>query len=82
MDQTKEHPLNRIRLACVYCDTDAMDGITPAQLEQCRTDGWEDITEVQTYEQSLETSDDPGYDVTKWYTHVSVCPDCAREQRE
>jgi hypothetical protein len=73
-----------IRLACAYCNREDMDGITQEQLEQCRTRGWTDITETQSYEESLRTYENPadappGFDVTAWYTHIGVCPDCREE---
>ena len=70
-----------IRLACQDCDRQDKDNITAEQLEQCKAEGWTDIAEMQSYEQSCRTYDNPadapeGYDVTAWYTHLGVCPDC------
>ena len=58
-----------IRLACAACDRDDMDGITPEQLEQAKAQGWTDIEEVQSYDDSMQTYDNPddappGSDVT------------------
>ena len=74
-----------IRLACSECSRDDKDGITPEQLDQCKAEGWTDIDEVQTFEESCRTYDDPadappGFDVTAWYTHLGICPDCREEE--
>jgi hypothetical protein len=73
-----------IRLACLDCDRQDKDKITAEQLEQCKAEGWTDIAKTQSYEQSCRTYDNPadapeGYDVTAWYTHLGVCPDCQEE---
>jgi hypothetical protein len=73
-----------IRLACHDCDRLDKDNITPEQLEQCKAEGWTDIIEFQTFEESCRTYENPadaseGYDVTAWYTHLGVCPDCQEE---
>jgi hypothetical protein len=70
-----------IRLACSDCDRADKDNITPDQLEQCKAEGWTHISQEQTFEQSCRVYDNPddapaGYDVTAWYTHLGVCPDC------
>ena len=44
-----------IRLACEQCDRDDKDYITPEQLEQCKAEGWMDINEVQSFEESTRT---------------------------
>ncbi len=74
-----------IRLACEACGRDDKDFITPEQLEQCKAEGWTDINQVQSFEESCRTYDDPaeapdGFDVTAWYTHVGTCPDCQTEE--
>jgi hypothetical protein len=74
----------RIRLACASCDRDEMDGITPEQLEQAKAEGWMDIEEVQSYDDSMQTYDNPddappGFDVTAWHTHLGTCPDCQED---
>jgi hypothetical protein len=48
-----------IRLACAGCDRDDMDGITPEQLEQAKAQGCTDIEEVQIYDVSIQTCDNP-----------------------
>ena len=73
-----------VRLACVYCNREDKDGITPEELEKCRAEGWTDITEVQTYEESMQTYENPddapqGFDVMAWHTHLGVCPDCQED---
>jgi hypothetical protein len=60
-----------IRLACASCDRDDTDGITPEQLEQARAQGWTGIEEVQSYDDSMQTCDNPddapaGSDITAW----------------
>jgi hypothetical protein len=57
-----------IRLSCQICGRDDKDYITPGQLEQCKAEGWTDISEVQTFEESTRTYDDPadqpeGFDI-------------------
>jgi hypothetical protein len=74
----------RIRLACSNCDRSDRDGITDAQLAACVAEGWTGIDVVQTYEQSVASYDNPadapaGHDVTAWYTHLGLCPDCRAE---
>jgi hypothetical protein len=71
----------RIRLACDHCDRSDKDGITAAELKQCKAEGWAGITRMQTYAQSIKTYDDPAdappdSDVTAWYTHLATCPEC------
>lgn len=71
----------RIRLACASCDRDDRDGITP---EQAKAEGWTDIEEVQSYEDSMRTYDNPddapqGFDLTAWHTHLGTCPGCQED---
>jgi hypothetical protein len=78
------HEQARIRLACSDCDRTDRDGITEAELDACRAEGWTDIDVVRTYEDSLVTYDDPAaaptdFDITGWYTHIGLCPDCKAE---
>jgi hypothetical protein len=73
-----------IRLACSACDRDDKDMITPEQLEQCKTEGWIEITQEQTYEESCRIYDNPEdapeeHDITAWYTHLGICPECQDE---
>ena len=73
-----------IRLACSECSRDDKNPITPEQLAQCKGEGWTDISEVQTFEESCRTYDNPadapeGFDVTAWYTHLGTCPECQAE---
>ena len=62
----------RIRLACLICDREDFDGVDVLPSD------WEDIAEVQTYEESIReiARDDPDGDVTAWHTHLGVCPHC------
>ncbi len=74
-----------IRLACDACDRQDFDGITEAELAECEAQGWTGITEMQSYEQSMQTYDrpedaPPGFDVTAWWTHLSTCPDCQQHE--
>ena len=74
----------RIRLACSNCDRSDRDGITEAELSKCRQEGWTEIDFIQTYEQSVATHENPaaappGFDVTAWYTHLGLCPECKAE---
>jgi hypothetical protein len=71
----------RVRLACSECDRQDKDGITPEELDACLAEGWTDINEVQTYEQSITTYEIPeyapsGFEITAWHTHLGLCPDC------
>jgi hypothetical protein len=67
-----------IRLGCMHCDRGDCDGVS-----QLPTD-WEDIFEVQSYEESIRPvdPDDPNGDVTFWETHMGVCPDCQEQEAE
>lgn len=76
-----------VRLACSECDRDDYDFISEEALEALV--GWEDIVEIQSYENSIKTYEynDPcmpeNYSVLDWYTHIGLCPDCSEElQRE
>jgi hypothetical protein len=73
-----------IRLGCVHCDRLDKDGISAEQLQQAEAEGWTDITEEQSDEESCRTYENPedapkGFDSTAWYTHLGVCPDCQDE---
>jgi hypothetical protein len=65
----------RIRLACLICGREDFDGVDVLPSD------WEDIEEVQTYEESISeiAPDDPDGDVTAWHTHLGVCPDCQKD---
>ena len=66
------HAPGQIRLACVSCDTDELDGIDSIP------DDWEFVDRFQSYEESLEEIeiDDFTRSPCEWYTHLGVCPDC------
>jgi hypothetical protein len=73
-----------IRLACQDCDRQDKDNITAEQLEQCKAEGWTDINEVQTFEESTRSYDNhadqpEGFDILAWYTHLGICPECQAE---
>jgi hypothetical protein len=74
----------RIRLACAFCDREDCDGITEEELAEKVAQGWMDIAQRQTYEESVKVYDDSadaplGYSVFDWWTHVGYCPDCLNE---
>ena len=58
----------RIRLGCIVCSRDDFDGIDRLP------EDWEDIDEVQSFEESIQEvdPDDPDGDVTFWETHIGV----------
>lgn len=82
-------PLESVRLGCDECDRDDCDGITPERLAEVQAEGWEDVREVQSYEDSLKTYDEPGdpepppgFCLLDWYTHLGTCPQCAARRNE
>jgi hypothetical protein len=65
------------------CDRSDFDGITAAKLQQAIDCGWQDVSEVQSYEESireipLDVGDPSIFD---WWTHLGLCPDCAGEEK-
>ncbi len=64
----------QIRLACLYCHTDECDGIAAIPVN------WHDVDEFQSYEESIKeiAADDTQRSPTEWYTHLGVCPECAK----
>lgn len=68
----------RIRLACLICDREDFDGVDVLPHD------WQDIEEVQTYEESIReiAPDDPDRDIAAWHTHLGVCPDCQPDDDE
>ena len=62
----------RIRLGCISCCRDDFDAIDRLP------DDWEDIDEVQSYEDSIREvhHDDTDADIMFWETHMGVCPEC------
>ncbi|MFO0887565.1 MAG: hypothetical protein U0790_00300 [Isosphaeraceae bacterium] len=74
-----------IRLGCDDCDRDDRDFITPAELAECRREGWTGIRRVQAYRQAIKIYDQPileppGYSVLDWETHMGLCPECTAEE--
>jgi hypothetical protein len=77
-----------VRLACIQCDTEQCDGITPEQLQQLIDTGqWQNVHQVQSYEQAtrpihpkeVQLVGSCGWSepsVLDWYTHLGLCPDC------
>ena len=45
--------MGKIRLACMNCDRNDFDGITEEQLAEAIAKGWQDVTEEQSYEDSV-----------------------------
>lgn len=78
-------PANWVRLACCDCLRDDYDGITEAELEECRqtwvevreVQSWHDSVTIWTAEQRQEQADrdDPRYELD-WQTHEGLCPAC------
>ena len=64
----------RIRLACLHCDRDDCDGIQEIPAD------WLDVFEFQSDESSLDEIpvDDQSRSSLDWYTHIGICPECAR----
>ena len=64
----------KIRLSCLHCDTEECDGVDAIPAD------WLEMDQYQSYEQSVEEV--PIHDLTRsvaeWYTHLGVCPECAR----
>lgn len=62
----------KIRLACLYCDTDECDGVSGIP------PGWSDVEEVQSLAASQQEVplDHPTRSPLEWYTHLGVCPEC------
>ncbi len=75
-----------VRLARHECDIDEFDGITEAELaELIARAEWQGIEESRRYEQACRTfgSDEktpPGWSVFDWFTHIGICPGCARHE--
>ena len=65
---------DRVRLACLYCDTDESDGVADIPPD------WSDVEEFQSLAASLEEipMDHPTRSPTEWYTHLGVCPECRK----
>ena len=68
-----------IRLACMLCDRQDFDGISPKELARAIASGWQEVGRVQTYAEASRTYIDPppGYSVFDWWTHLGWCPECA-----
>lgn len=66
----------KIRLACVYCDTDEADWIDELP------ESWEILEEVQTVAESLQTPEEKSANHSSfdWYTHLGICPCCRENQ--
>lgn len=67
--------MDKIRLACMFCDRNDYDGVSALPPD------WFSVDEVQTYEESLreaELSDTER--ILDWYTHLGVCPECQQQE--
>lgn len=64
-----------VRLACVSCDRDDFDEITPAELRRAEAIGWQVTSQQQTLRESRSEAGPLGV----WWTHLGTCPDCAAE---
>lgn len=64
--------MDKIRLACMFCDRNDFDGVSALPSD------WFAVDEVQTYEESIREADlsDTTVSVLDWYTHLGVCPEC------
>jgi hypothetical protein len=71
-----------IRLECSDCGRGDFDFITAAQLAAAIKDGWQDVWEAHSFEETItDVIEDP--DATMdWATHFGRCPDCIREEAE
>jgi hypothetical protein len=68
--------MDKIRLACRFCDRNDFDGIGTLPTD------WFDIDEVQTYQESIREANlsDRKVSVLDWYTHLGVCPECQQAE--
>jgi hypothetical protein len=78
------HFSKTVRVGCERCDCDSENAITEAALARLESKGWTGIEEYQSFEASCKTYPNPddaprGFSVLDWYTHLGLCPDCARE---
>ena len=65
----------KIRLGCLGCGREDFDGIHKLP------DDWEEIDEVQSYEESIrEVGPEDDGDIMFWETHLGVCPECKEIQ--
>ena len=69
-----------VRLGCFECDRSDFEFITREQLAAAIAAGWEDVQEVQSFEQSIDIGD--GDHLLDWETHLGRCSDCIREEAE
>jgi hypothetical protein len=68
--------MGKIRLACMNCDRNDFDGITEQQLAEAIEHGWQDVTEEQSYENSIKERPSGDDRMLDWWTHLGWCPDC------
>jgi len=66
----------KIRLACIYCDTDDADWIDELP------DSWEILEEIQTVADSLQIPEEnsPNHSSFDWFTHLGICLCCRENQ--
>jgi hypothetical protein len=66
----------KIRLACLFCDREDLDGVDSLPSD------WFAVDEVQSYEESIREADltNANVSVFDWYTHLGVCPECQQAE--
>jgi hypothetical protein len=64
--------MGTIRLACLLCDAEECDGIDEVPAD------WQDVDEVQSYEDATSEKSLEGQPSSAWWTHIGVCPDCQK----
>lgn len=74
-----KRPKDWVRLACVECERDDCDGITPEQLGKLVADGkWGGVHRIQSWWESMDVEhcDDHG----EWWTHLGYCTTCLMDE--
>ena len=66
--------MGTIRLACLFCDCDEHDGVDDIPAD------WQDVDEIQSYEDAMSETKTDGSDSSVWWTHIGVCPECETQQ--
>ena len=68
--------MDKIRLACMFCDREDFDGLSALPSD------WFAVDEVQTYEKSIQEAELYSTDVCvfDWFTHLGVCQECQRAE--
>ena len=77
---TVRHPPAKVRLMCIYCDTD--DGDDQQEIPA----DWTEVIEVRSIESA--NAEEPAWNELhyshwlNWNTHEGVCPKCSEKIRE